>query len=168
MAFVLNVSTGEHYITYPAEFYGQIELYKKPGFEPLFAVFRILDAVYNSKESYKVDAEPRYVLGGDLVWHYKVTSPLIKSPILISSEQKDLTPERSSLDNHKYVDEYQIDIGNLFTLREHSGIIVYLCKLLTEPARKKYLANDGEKLYRQAKEQRLADLIAMADNICVL
>lgn len=163
MAFVVNASTGEHYITYPVEFWNQIELYKKPGFEPIFAVFRILDAVYNSKESYHVDAEPRYVLGGELVWHYNVTNPIV--PIHISSERKDLTPERSSLDDHKFVDEYQIEVGKLFTLREHSGVIVYLCKLLTEPVREKYLANDGERLFKKTEEQHRTDLIALADSV---
>lgn len=165
MPVIINISTGEARITYPSEFDGELKLYKTPLYKEIFAVFRILDAVYNCKEPYKIEPTPYYVFGGERMWKYVITSPLMPNPIHITEERKDLTPERGSFDRHDWVVEYQIDMGGLFILRQHSaGIMTYLVKLFTEPAKAKYEATYGEEQgFKQLEQQRTNKLIALAD-----
>ena len=90
MPVIINISTGEARITYPSEFDGELKLYKTPLYKEIFAVFRILDAVYNYKEPYKIEPTPYYVFGGERMWEYVITSPLMPNPIHITEERKDV------------------------------------------------------------------------------
>ena len=168
MTVIINTSTGAVSYTYPQEYQDEINLYKRPGFEELYAAFQILDAVYNYEKKYKVAIRPYWAWGGDgdNVWRYRITSPLINQRIYIKERQKDLTPNvaRTEMNPcHDYTTEYQMNIGKLFETSNCDGVFAYLCRLFTEPAKQKYLAEPGR--YQKLEQRRRSGLITLANDI---
>ena len=168
MPVIINVPTGKVSYTYPAEIQEQIESYQKLGFEELYAAIRILDAVYNYEEKYKVAIRPYWAWGddGSEVWRYRITSPLINQRIYIKEKPKDLTPNVARTESrpcHDYTTEYQLNIGKLFETSASDGVFAYLCRLFTEPAKQKYLANNDR--YREMEQRRRSNLITLANDI---
>ena len=161
MAFVINTSTGDHYYSYPVEYHDQIRLYKKSGFAAPFAVFKIMDAIYNHQD-YKIKTVPQ-LIGADLSWNYQIKSPILKETLYIKEEKIDLTrkPEHpDDLPDAKYAIEYQISVGGLYTLRAKDGILHYLSQQICQPASKQWLQRNSEKFVsmQQAKQDKLVEI----------
>ena len=173
MTFVLNMATGKNYSAYPEKYQQEIELFNNCSFDELFAAFKILDAVYKSKEPFNITVNPYWNWGsGDVAWQYRIKSPITNQKIYIISEQRDLTPtiahDENHLDDIKYVEEYQLKIGKLFSYRNYKGVIAYLCQLLTEPAKAAYLQQNGNTKFRELEAVRKSQLLELADRVSVL
>ncbi|MBO7644965.1 MAG: hypothetical protein J6S57_01510 [Alphaproteobacteria bacterium] len=170
MTFVLNIATGKNYSAYPEKHQEEIELFKNCSFDELFAAFKILDAVYKSNEPFNITVNPCWNWGsGDVAWQYRIKSPIVNQKIYIESEHRDLTPtiphDESHLGDIKHVDEYTLKIGKLFSYRSHSGVIAYLCQILTEPAKEEYLRQNGNKKFRGLEAIRKSQLLELADKV---
>jgi hypothetical protein len=170
MTFVLNMATGKNCSAYPEKYQQEIELFNNCSFDELFAAFKILDAVYKSKEPFNITVNPCWNWGaGDVAWQYRIKSPIVNQRIYIESEPRDLTPNIPHDENHlgdiKYGVEYTLKIGKLFSYHSHSGVIAYLCKLLTEPAKEEYLRQNGNKKFRELEAIRKSQLLGLADKV---
>lgn len=168
MPMVINVATGEHYYTYPEEYLQEIKLFQTPLFAAPNAVFKILDAVYRHQDNptHNVDVERENTSDCSEIWNYTVKTPALVQGLLIREEKRNITekPEYpDDIPDFKTVTEFSIKIGNLYTHRTQSGIIYYQAKLITEPAKQRWLQNTSEEKYKQMTTQNREKLILLGD-----
>ncbi len=174
MPLVIALDTGRCYYTYPAEFQGQINLYKEHSddYAESFAIFRILDAVYNY-QGYSVNVKPIWNWGvGEFACIYTIKSPIIAQPIEIKTVKRHLTPTipmtEDNLNKQKWGTEYQISIKDLYEanfIDNGKEVIVYQCRRFTDPAYEDFMQKyPGTKIYNIEK-QRKQNLVALADKV---
>ena len=174
MTLVIALDTGRCYQTYPTEFYDQINFYKehRDDFAEPFAIFRILDAVYNAREPYSVKVRPIWDWGlAQAVWNYTINSPIINEPIKIKTVSRHLTPTipmtEDNLNKHKWGLEYQISIRNLYEasfMDNGKDVIIYQCRRFIEPAYEEFMQNGGTK-WLDLEEQRKQRLVKLANKV---
>ena len=157
----MPAQTGGNYYSYPVEYHDQIKSYIKPGADAPGAVFKIMDAIYNHQD-YKIKAKP-VLVGSDLVWNYQVKSPVLKETLYITGERKTLTQEPGRSDDSsdiKRAIEYQISVGELYTLRATGGILHYLSQQICQPVSKQWLQDNSDKFVgvQQAKQKKLLEI----------
>ena len=168
MAFVLNISTGEHYYTYPEKFNGDINLLQTEMFAPQFVVFKILDSTYNNGNA-KVSVIPKinYDYFGDIVWHYRISSPLINRKIYVREYQEDSTPSRDPFANHVYIKRYKLKVGDSYEMDISFNVIKYQLDNLVLPAKETFKQkhpNYYKTLFKQHEKQK-QQLIQIGNSI---
>ena len=164
MVFILNVRNGKHYETYPSEYNGEIKLLSKPGFEADFAVFKILDAVYNYG-GYRVKMKPELTHSADIVFNYRISSPLYNKKIYITEFERDNTPERTPFEDHNKVTVYDINIGNVYKTQTFMGVKTYQVKRFTDSIRQAWGTKEDHNLLIAKYDAKRAKLIKVADDI---
>ena len=175
MPLVIALDTGRCYQTYPTEFYDQINFYKEHSddcAEP-FAIFRILDAVYNAREPYSVKVDPIWNWGvGEYVWNYTIKSPIIAQPIKISTVNRHLTPTIpgtiENLNKQKWGTEFNISIKKLYGanfIDNGNDVIAYQCHRFIDPAYEEFMQNGGREKLLEMEKQRKQKLVKLADKV---
>lgn len=168
MAFVLDVSTGKHYYTYPEKFNGDINLLQTEPFAPQFAVFKILDTIYNDGNA-KVSVTPKinYDYIGDIVWRYRISSPVINKNIYIREYKEDSTPTRDVFDNHVYVRKYKLKVGDSYEMNISFDVMKYQLDNLILPAKdafKQKHPNYYKTMFKQHEKQK-QELIKIGNSV---
>lgn len=161
MAFVFNIQNGEHYYTYPSEYNGEIELYKTPLFATRNAVFEIMRAIHNH-QGYDISLTPK-LIEAETVWDYKIKSPVMKEILYIKESEKNLAPKPKFPDDFpesQYVTEYEISVGDLYTLRTTDGILHYLADALTIYKKHEWINKNANKFKKiiKNKEEKLLEI----------
>ena len=154
MALVFDIQSGKHYYTYPAEYNWEIELYKTPLFATRNAVFEIMRAIHNN-QGYDISLTPK-LIEAETVWNYKIKSPVMKEILYIKESEKNLAPKPKfpdDLPEPQYVTEYEISVGNLYTLRAIDGILHYLAYALTIYKKLEWINKNADKFTQIIKNQ---------------
>ena len=155
------INNAVDYKSYPAEYHEQIKSYKKGPTSPQYAVFKIMDAIYTN-QNYKVKTTNQ-LIGAQLVWKYQVKSPVIKETLYITEEKKNVVPKTENSDDLpdvKHAIEYQISIGNLYTLRTTDNVLHYLAENITKPASEDWMRKNSANFVtlQRSREQKLVKI----------